>query len=196
MPPARDKALCALGTSNAPITVASAAEPRSHWKSDSSVEPDTGRLVSIRLARNGAWNEFDVRETRISKLNSVSAVATCPVLIPAILAAYASVPMRWMTNVSPQMTARLVSMDWQFYCSGDGGSGGGLDDRSRREKINERVNRTPPTGQRNNPCSRPNQRCANPSRKRLRLLNPGSRKHAKCLIYPEDGTEQANDWRD
>ncbi len=48
-----------------------------------------------------------MRETRMSRLNSVSAVAMCPVRTPAMRAAYASVPMRWMTKAQPANDGKI-----------------------------------------------------------------------------------------
>ena len=51
-------------------------------------------FCSTRFARSGAWNEFDVRDTRISTLNNDSDKAIRRVRVPAIRTEYASVPIR------------------------------------------------------------------------------------------------------
>ena len=48
-------------------------------------------------------------------LNSDNESAILRVRLPAILTAYANVPTRWITNVSPQMTMRFVSTGCRDY---------------------------------------------------------------------------------
>ena len=48
-------------------------------------------------------------------LNSDKERAILRVRLPAILTAYANVPTRWITNVSPQMTMRFVSTGYRDY---------------------------------------------------------------------------------
>jgi hypothetical protein len=67
-------------------------------------------FVSTRFASSGAWNEFDVREMRTSTLKSDSDNAIRRVRVPAMRTEYASVPMRWMTKVSAQMTSNPESI--------------------------------------------------------------------------------------
>jgi hypothetical protein len=53
---------------------------------------------------------FDVRDSRIRILNNDRDKATLLVRVPAILTAYARVPIRWMTKVSPAMINRPESI--------------------------------------------------------------------------------------
>jgi hypothetical protein len=97
--------------SSAPAMVASDADRSNQRKSDTNPEAiPSAILPSIRFARNGPWNEFDVRDTRTRILNSANDTAIRLVRTPAIRTAYASVPIRWMTNVRVQMTKSWVSM--------------------------------------------------------------------------------------
>jgi len=84
-----------VGTRRAPTTVASVADTSSHRKSAvlAAALPIASRR-STRLARSGAWNEFEVRDTRMRMLNNESERAIRPVRLPAIRTEYASVPMR------------------------------------------------------------------------------------------------------
>ena len=85
---ARLKIRWKVGTARAPMAAARVAENSSHRKSESSAPPaPCARLSSIRLPRNGPWNEFEAREIRIRTLNSAKETAIRRVLTPAIRAA-------------------------------------------------------------------------------------------------------------
>src|SRR5471032_761260 len=108
---ARQNTRWKVGISSAPAMVASDAETSSQRKSDSkSVTTACDKLDSTRLARNGPRNEFEVRETNTSMLNSASETAMRRVRTPAMRTEYASVPIRWMTKVSEQITSNCLSI--------------------------------------------------------------------------------------
>ena len=74
-----------MGISTAPTIVASVAATISQRKS--ATTPPAAprrRLTSIRLASSGAWNEFDVRDTSIRRLNRAKETAIRRVRVPAI----------------------------------------------------------------------------------------------------------------
>jgi hypothetical protein len=70
---------------NAPAAVARVAATINQRKSATTpLSIPCRRFISIRLASSGAWNEFDVRETSISRLNRAYETAIRPVRVPAI----------------------------------------------------------------------------------------------------------------
>src|SRR5471032_3132665 len=108
---ARQNTRWKVGISSAPAMVASDAETSSQRKSDSkSVTTACDKFDSTRLARNGPRKEFEVRETSTSMLNSASETAMRRVRTPAMRTEYASVPIRWMTKVSKQITSNCLSI--------------------------------------------------------------------------------------
>src|SRR5476649_2877189 len=108
---ARQNTRWKVGISSAPAMVASDAETSSQRKSDSkSVTTACDKFDSTRLARNGPRKEFEVRETNTSMLNSASETAMRRVRTPAMRTEYASVPIRWMTKVSEQITSNCLSI--------------------------------------------------------------------------------------
>ena len=95
----------------APTKVAEVAERSSQRKSvNKADENGCAKFCSTRLARNGPWKEFDVREIRTKTLNRANETAIRRVRTPVSGTEYANVPIKWMTNVRRQITVSCESM--------------------------------------------------------------------------------------
>src|SRR3954466_4349823 len=80
----RDRSRWNVGIRRAPIRVAAEANANSQRKSPTPLVTPAAMFCSTRLARSGAWNELDVRDTNISTLNNDSDKAIRRVRVPAI----------------------------------------------------------------------------------------------------------------
>ena len=84
---ARVNSRCVVGTISVPTMVASVAVNIRIWKSQNNASALLIRFSSIRLDRNGAWNELAARETSTSTLNNANDTAILRDRTPAIRAA-------------------------------------------------------------------------------------------------------------